>query len=137
MESTLAAILDYAVEKGIVENNVTEKDLFDTKLMGLMMPRPSEVEFEFFTRYNVSPEAATGGPIALVEEDDLILIDVATRALQIVGVKGEEKTAEEMERILAERKAKWVPKEPKYKDGVLALFTKLADSPMSGGKMKL
>ena len=86
---------------------------------------------------HVSPEAATGGPIALVEEDDLILIDVKTRKLEIVGVKGEEKTPEEMEIILAERKAKWTPKEPKYKDGVLALFTKLADSPMSGGKMKL
>ena len=86
---------------------------------------------------HVSPEAATGGPIALVEEDDLILIDVATRKLEIVGVKGEEKSPEEMEAILAERKAKWSPKEPKYKDGVLALFTKLADSPMSGGKMRM
>jgi len=72
-----------------------------------------------------------------VEEDDLILIDVATRKLEIVGVKGEEKSPEEMEAILAERKAKWSPKEPKYKDGVLALFTKLADSPMSGGKMRM
>ena len=52
LESTLAAILDYAVEKGIIEDSITARDLFDTKLMGLMMPRPSEVEFEFFTRYN-------------------------------------------------------------------------------------
>ena len=59
LESTLAAILDYAVEKGIIEDDITSRDLFDTKLMGLMMPRPSEVEFEFFSRYNVSPQAAT------------------------------------------------------------------------------
>jgi dihydroxy-acid dehydratase len=86
---------------------------------------------------HVSPEAATGGPIALVEEEDLILIDVATRKLEIIGVKGEEKTPEEMEAILAERRKNWTPKEPRYKDGVLAVFTKLADSPMKGGMMRV
>ena len=38
-----------------------------------------------------SPEAASGGPIALVEEGDLILIDIAARRLEIVGVKGEKR----------------------------------------------
>lgn len=59
LEQTLSAILDYAVEKGIIEDDITSRDLFDTKLMGLMMPRPSEVEREFFSRYEQSPEAAT------------------------------------------------------------------------------
>ena len=72
LESTLAAILDYAVEKGIIEDDITSRDLFDTKLMGLMMPRPSEVEFEFFTRYNVSPEAATDYYHKLSKDSDYI-----------------------------------------------------------------
>ena len=73
LESTLASILDYAVEKGIIEDDITSRDLFDTKLMGLMMPRPSEVEFEFFARYNdVSPEAATDYYHNLSKDSDYI-----------------------------------------------------------------
>ncbi len=49
---------------------------------------------------HVSPEAAVGGPIALVEPDDLIQIDVPGRKLAIVGVKGEPKAPEEMDAIL-------------------------------------
>lgn len=86
---------------------------------------------------HVSPEAAQGGPIALVEEGDLILIDVAQRRLEIVGAKGEEKSPEEMKAILAERKTKWVPKKPRYKEGVLSIYTALAESPMKGGRMQL
>lgn len=51
-----------------------------------------------------SPEAADGGPIALVEEGDLIEIDVFERKLNIIGVNGEEKSAKEMEEILVERR---------------------------------
>lgn len=79
-----------------------------------------------------SPEAAECGPIALVEDGDLIQIDVEARILAIVGVKGEAKTAEEIDRILEERKANWKPKELKYKKGVLRLFSELATSPMRG-----
>lgn len=86
---------------------------------------------------HVSPEAAQGGPIALVEEEDLILIDVAERRLEIVGVEGEEKTPQEMEKILAQRKANWKPKTPRYQEGVLGVYTALAESPMKGGRMKL
>ena len=46
-----------------------------------------------------SPEAASGGPIALVEEGDLIELDVMERKLNIVGIKGERKTPEEIEEI--------------------------------------
>ena len=79
-----------------------------------------------------SPEAQAGGPIALVEEGDLIHLDVKERVLDIVGVKGERKTPEEMEKILAERKKNWKPKPMKYKSGVLRLFSELAESPMKG-----
>ena len=85
---------------------------------------------------HVSPEAADGGPIALVEEGDLIRIDVPERVLAIVGVNGEPKTPEEMEAILAERRAKWQPMQPKYPSGVLKIFSEHAVSPMLGGYMK-
>ena len=85
---------------------------------------------------HVSPEAASGGPIALVEEGDLIRIDIPARVLAIVGVNGEEKTPAEMEAILATRRAKWQPKPAKYTSGVLKIFSEHAVSPMQGGYMK-
>lgn len=85
---------------------------------------------------HVSPEAADGGPIALVEEGDLIHIDVIERKLEIVGVQGQPKTPEEMDAILAARKAAWKPKAPKYPSGVLKIFSEHAVSPMKGGYMK-
>ena len=85
---------------------------------------------------HVSPEAAVGGPIALVEPDDLIQIDVPGRKLAIVGVKGEPKTPEEMDAILAERRANWKPKAPKYTKGLLKLYSQHAVSPMKGAYME-
>ncbi len=59
IESTLKELLDYAVEKGLIEDTVTARDLFDTKLMGELLPRPSEVTNEFWKQYETSAEAAT------------------------------------------------------------------------------
>ena len=67
-----------------------------------------------------SPEAADGGPIALVEEGDLIYINVQERRLEIVGIKGERRSPEEIEAILNERRAKWTPRKRKYTRGVRA-----------------
>ncbi|MDL2301185.1 dihydroxy-acid dehydratase [Lachnospiraceae bacterium OttesenSCG-928-D06] len=85
---------------------------------------------------HVSPEAAEGGPIALLEEDDLIRIDIPERILEIVGTKGVEQTKEEVEEILSVRKAAWQPKEAKYKSGVLNIYSQHAVSPMKGGYME-
>ena len=51
-----------------------------------------------------SPEAQTGGPIALVEEGDLIEIDIPARKLNIIGIKGERKSPEEIDAVLAQRR---------------------------------
>ena len=83
-----------------------------------------------------SPEAQAGGPIALVEEGDLIEIDVPGRILAIVGVKGERKTPDEIDAILAERKKAWKPKPRKYKRGTLRLFSEHAASPMKGAYLQ-
>lgn len=83
-----------------------------------------------------SPEAEEGGPIALVEDGDLIEIDVKARKLNIIGIRGEQKTPEEVEALLTERRMRWKPREPKYKSGVLRLFSEHAASPMKGAYLE-
>lgn len=83
-----------------------------------------------------SPEAVDGGPIALVEEGDLIEIDVKKRKLNIIGIAGERKSMEEIDAILKERRQNWKPREPKYKKGVLRLFSLHAASPMKGAYLE-
>lgn len=85
---------------------------------------------------HVSPEAAAGGPIALVEEGDLIHIDIPGRELSLVGVKGRELPDAEVERILEERRKAWKPRPPKYTGGALGLYVGHAVSPMKGGYME-
>ena len=83
-----------------------------------------------------SPEAVDGGPIALVEEGDLIEIDVKERKLNIIGIAGERKSMEEIDEILAKRRKNWKPREAKYKKGVLRLFSQHAASPMKGAYLE-
>lgn len=85
---------------------------------------------------HISPEAASGGPIALVENDDLIEISVERRALNIVGIKGKRMPLNAVNEILAERKNNWQPRQAKYTKGALALYTRHAVSPMKGGYME-
>ncbi|AOY76098.1 dihydroxy-acid dehydratase [Clostridium formicaceticum] len=85
---------------------------------------------------HVSPEAVEGGPIAFVEEGDLIKIDIPNRVLEIVGVQGEEKSKEEIKAILAERKKHWKKPMMKKKTGILGIYSKLAVSPMKGAYME-
>ena len=83
-----------------------------------------------------SPEAQSGGPIALVEEGDLIEIDVPNRKLAIVGIAGERKTEEEVAAVLRERRKAWQPKPRKYTSGVLRLFSEHAAAPMKGAYLE-
>ena len=72
LEETLKALLDYAAEKGLTENDTTHRDLFDTKLMGALMPRPSEVTNRFKELYAISPKAATDYFYTLSQDSDYI-----------------------------------------------------------------
>ena len=72
LEETLKALLDYAAEKGLLENDTTHRDLFDTKLMGALMPRPSEVTNKFKELYAISPKAATDYFYTLSQDSDYI-----------------------------------------------------------------
>lgn len=59
LEEILASLLDFAAEKGIIKNDVTSRDLFDTKLMSVFVPRPSYVKDKFYALYEKSPKEAT------------------------------------------------------------------------------
>ena len=85
---------------------------------------------------HVSPEAAQGGPIALVEEGDIIEIDIPQRILRIIGIRGELKTAAQVDEVLKARRKQWQPKPSKYTSGVLKIFSEHAVSPMKGGYME-
>lgn len=85
---------------------------------------------------HVSPEASEGGPIALVENDDLIRIDIPARRLDIIGTGGIERSAEEIEKILSERRAHWIKPESQYKKGILDIYTHNSVSPMKGAYME-
>jgi dihydroxy-acid dehydratase len=71
---------------------------------------------------HVAPEAAVGGPIALVEEGDTITVDVDARELNL----------EVDEAVLAERRARWTPPEPRYTSGALAKYAALVSSASEG-----
>ncbi|WP_342508653.1 dihydroxy-acid dehydratase [Sporosarcina sp. FSL K6-2383] len=76
---------------------------------------------------HISPEAADGGPIALVENGDIIAIDLTNRTIEL----------EVADEILAERKSNLQPFEPKIKKGWLARYSALVTSASTGGVMKI
>ncbi len=75
---------------------------------------------------HVSPEAAVGGPIALVEEGDTIKINIPELTLEL----------DVPEEILAARKAAWQPREPKVTEGYLARYAQMVTSGATGAVMK-
>lgn len=76
---------------------------------------------------HISPEAADGGPIALVENGDIIVIDLTNRTIEL----------EVAEDIMVERQSKLQPFEPKIKKGWLARYSALVTSASTGGVMKI
>ena len=85
---------------------------------------------------HVSPEAYEGGPIALVEDGDLIHIDIPSRKLEITGTNGIQHTQEEVDRILSERRTLWSKPASRHTHGILDIFTHNSASPMKGAYME-
>ncbi len=85
---------------------------------------------------HVSPEAADGGPIALVEDGDLIELDIPSRKLAIIGLEGKVMSESEVLSLLEERRKTLKPFQSKYQSGVLKIYSEHAVSPMKGGYMK-
>ncbi len=153
-EECLDAVLNHKVEKGdavfiryegpkgsgMPEMFYTSEAISSDKELGKSIALITDGRFSGASTGPVighcSPEAVDCGPIALVEEGDLIEIDVEERKLNIIGIAGERKTMEEVAAVLEERKKSWEPREPKYKKGVLRLFSEHAASPMKGAYLE-
>jgi dihydroxy-acid dehydratase len=85
---------------------------------------------------HVSPEAARGGPIALVEDGDLILIDIPRRVLSVVGIKGKKTGAEAVQRIFEERRKRWKVRKLQHPPGILRRYATQAASAMEGAYLE-
>jgi dihydroxy-acid dehydratase len=84
---------------------------------------------------HVAPEAIEGGPIALVEEGDLIEINAPERRLAVVGVNGEHRPPEEIEDILTGRKSIWKPPSARHDSGILGLYSRVARGAAEGASI--
>ena len=72
LEPILKEILDYAVEKGLIEDSIAYRDLFDTKLMGCIVPPPHEVIKKFYDLHEISPEMSTDWYYEFSQDTDYI-----------------------------------------------------------------
>lgn len=72
LEEVLKNLLDEAVSRGIIEDSIVYRDLFDTRLMNCLMPRPSQVQKSFWEKYEKSPEEATEYFYKLSQDSDYI-----------------------------------------------------------------
>ena len=72
LEDALRNLLDEAVKRGLIEDTITDRDLFDTKIMNCLMPRPSQVQDKFWSLYEKSPEEATDYFYKLSQDSDYI-----------------------------------------------------------------
>lgn len=72
LEEILKELLDEACQRGIIEDSITYRDLFDTKLMNCLMPRPAQIQERFWKAYAVSPEQATEFYYKLSQDSDYI-----------------------------------------------------------------
>ena len=72
LEDVLKELLDEACSRGIIEDSVVHRDLFDTKLMNCLMPRPAQVQKSFWEDYAVSPEHATEKYYKFSQDSDYI-----------------------------------------------------------------
>lgn len=73
LSQILNDMLEYACRQGMLEEEtITEKDLFDTKIMGILTPHPSVVRRQFWDKYNISPKAATDFIISLARQQIML-----------------------------------------------------------------
>jgi dihydroxy-acid dehydratase len=84
---------------------------------------------------HVTPEALDGGPIALVEEGDLIEIHVPERRLDIVGVEGRRVEPREVDTLLERRRSRWIAPPARHSSGILSLYARVARGSAAGVSM--
>lgn len=72
LEDILKELLDEACERGIIEDSIVYRDLFDTKVMNCLVPRPAQIQETFAKKYEVSPKEATDYYYKLSQDSDYI-----------------------------------------------------------------
>ena len=72
LETILKELLDEACSREIIEDSITYRDLFDTKLMNCLLPRPAQVQQTFWQKYQISPETATDYYYKFSQDSDYI-----------------------------------------------------------------
>jgi len=85
---------------------------------------------------HVSPEAAAGGPIALVEDNDIVELDVHNRKINVIGIQGKKCSLEEVDKIFGERKKSWKAPDYSNRKGIFGRYTAHATSGMKGAFIK-
>jgi dihydroxy-acid dehydratase len=84
---------------------------------------------------HVTPEALDGGPIALIEEGDLIEIDIPQRSLAVVGAARRRMPVDEVMRVLDERRGGWSPPSSRRNSGILSLYSRVASGSDRGASL--
>jgi dihydroxy-acid dehydratase len=84
---------------------------------------------------HVTPEALEGGPIALVEEDDLIELNVPERRLAIVGIDGQPLAEDAINEVLEQRRKRWTPRPGRHSHGILSLYEQVASGASHGAAL--
>ena len=117
---------------GTTEALVTNPDLHNTAIV-------TDGRFSGATRGpcigHVSPEAVQGGPIALVEDGDLILIDIPKRILSVVGIKGK-RAGIDVGPVFDERRKRWKLPKLQHPPGILRRYATQAASAMKGAYLE-
>ncbi|MFD0960332.1 dihydroxy-acid dehydratase [Paenibacillus chungangensis] len=80
----------------------------------------------------LGPEAMDGGPIAVVQDNDIILIDIPNRSIDIVGTEGKRQSSDEVKAIIERRMSSWAPPKMNHK-GALLQYTRSARPALEGG----
>ena len=81
LKDILADLLKEAVTRGIIEDSIGYRDLFDTRLMNCLLPRPAQVQNDFWRHYQESPESATQFYYKFSQDSDYILADLLKEAV--------------------------------------------------------
>lgn len=118
---------------------ITDAIVFDERLNGTVALL-TDGRFSGATRGpcigHVSPEAAQGGPIALIENGDIIEYDIPNRSIHVIGIAGKKLPPAEIAQIFSRRKEMWQLPQLKPKKGMLKRYTQNAVSAMAGAYME-
>ena len=126
---------DVDIERAIIEDAGLRLVAADCKTEDDVIEAARDADAIIAQYATVGAKAIDGGPIGLVEDNDLIEINAPERRLAIVGVDGEHRPPDEVEEILAQRRSIWKPPRPRHDSGILSLYSRVARSASEGASI--